>query len=243
MPRAEIHLVALCLDCRKRHEIRATPVTWLARLSDWREKHLGHRIEFRSPRRRVPAGLDDSHFEHAGRAPWWLEFKENADVKMAYGTEAALTITLASLATSSTLTVGVESTAVDNSSNLYLDYVLAGKVTTGTSPTDVKTIQVWLYGQVEDTPAYPDVMDGTNSAETVTSADIRNAGLNFHADTATNDTSDRTYWFRPASVAASFGGLLPQRWGIWVTHDTAQNLNSTGGNHAFNHHGAYLTSA
>ena len=55
--------------------------------------------------------------------------------KPSYAASSNLTITLASLATSSTLVVGRVSTQVDNSSNLYLDYLLSAKISTGTSLT------------------------------------------------------------------------------------------------------------
>ena len=156
-----------------------------------------------------------------------------ADVKLAYAASAALTITLASLASDTNLLAGRESDAVVNTTNLYRDYILAGKITTGTSPTASRRIEIWIYGQVEDGPTYPDVFDGTDSAETVTSSDIKHAALRLAAVLATDGTSNRTYWMAPISIAALFGGVVPKRWGVFVVHDTAVNLNSTGSNHAF----------
>jgi len=154
-----------------------------------------------------------------------------ASIKIAYGSSSALTVTLASLATSSTFLAGRESTVIDNTSNLYLDYLLSGKITTGTSPTDAKEIRVYVYALMEDS-TYPDVFDGTDSDETVTSTQIRDSALKLAAVIATNNTSDRTYPFSPISVAALFGGTLPKKFGVFVTHNTAVNLNSTAGNHA-----------
>src|ERR1051326_3906693 len=92
-PDAQVELEARCLDCRYFHHILATPGTrLLTELSDWERKHVGHRIEFISPRRIVPRDLDDSQFEKMGRGPWWLEsqrFKENANIKLAYAASAA----------------------------------------------------------------------------------------------------------------------------------------------------------
>ena len=154
-----------------------------------------------------------------------------ASIKTAYGSSSDLTITLASLATDANLLAGRESTAVNNTSDLYLDFLLSGKITTGTSPTASKEIRIYVYGSYDDTPAYPDVFDGTDSAETVTSSDIRDAGLKLAAITSTSSTSDRTYWFAPVSVASLFGGTLPKYWGVFVTHNTGVNLNATGSNH------------
>lgn len=154
-----------------------------------------------------------------------------SDIKLAYAASSALTITLASLATSSTLLAGRESTAVDNTTNLYQDYLLSGKITTGTSPTDAKEIRVYVAGLADDS-TWPDVFDGTDSDETVTSSQIRDGALAHCITIATNNTSDRTYWIRATSVAALFGGSLPKKFVVFVTHSTGVNLNSTAGNHA-----------
>lgn len=170
-----------------------------------------------------------------------------ANIKTEYAASGALTITLTSLATSATLVAGQESTAVANTTTKYLDYLVAGKITTGTTPT-AGVIEIWAYGSVEDTPTYPDVFDGTDSAETVTSRDILTAGLAWVATLVTDTTSDRTYWFGPVSLAGAFsrlygGGLfVPKNWGIFVTHNTVAALNVTAGNHAAWQTGVYMTS-
>ena len=63
-----------------------------------------------------------------------------ATQKIGYNADAALTFTLASLASSASLVAGRESTAVDNGTTLAVDYLVSGKITTGTSPTANKTI-------------------------------------------------------------------------------------------------------
>jgi hypothetical protein len=153
-----------------------------------------------------------------------------ADVKANYPAASDITITLASLATDTNLLTGRESTALDNSSNLYLDYLVSGKITTGTSPTTARSIQVWAVGSWDGT-TWPDVFDGTDSAETITSANHKAAICRFIAEMATDATSDRTYHFGPVSLASAFGGVLPVKLVFFVTHNTAVNLNSTAGNH------------
>lgn len=88
---------------------------------------------------------------------------------------------------------------------------------------------------------YPDVFDGTDSAETWTSADIRNAAGKLAAVMTTDSTSDRVYYFGPVSVAALFGGSCPKKFVVFVTHDTAVNLNSTAGNQAIHVTPVYAT--
>lgn len=165
-------------------------------------------------------------------------------LSLSYAASANLSITLASLATSSTLVSGAESAVIDNTSNLYLDALLGGLVTVGTNPTAGTRIEVWCYAPRNDTPDYPDVFDGTASAETVTSVAIKAAALRQAAVMVVDaTTSDRGYYFGPVSVANLFGGVLPSRWGVFVTHNTGANLNSTASNHEISYTGIKQASA
>jgi hypothetical protein len=157
------------------------------------------------------------------------------DILHEWGSSASYTITLTSLGTSSDKTAGRESTAISHTSSDYLDYLVGGKITTGTSPTANKTIDVWVYGSIDDTPTYPDVLDGTDSAETITSANVRNGALKLLASLVVDSTSDRTYWFGPTGIAQLFGGGLPKNHGLFVAHDTAVALNATASNHALSY--------
>lgn len=152
------------------------------------------------------------------------------DVKLAYGTPADATITLASLASDTNLLAGQESTAIDNTSTLALDYLVSGKVTVGTTPTTARQIEVWCIGRWDATN-WPDVFDGTNSAETITSAEIKTTICRLVTSIPTVATSDRVYPFGPVSIASLFGGVVPQSFVFFVTHNTAVALNSTAGNH------------
>ena len=153
-----------------------------------------------------------------------------ADLKLSYPAASDLTITLASLASDTSLLTGRESAVIDNSTNLYLDILISGKITAGTSPTASRSIEVWAVGSWDGTN-WPDVFDGTESAETITSADIKASVCRFVAAMATANTSDRTYHFGPMSLASAFGGTLPPKVVLFVTHSTGVALNSTAGNH------------
>ena len=153
-----------------------------------------------------------------------------ADVKANYPAASDATITLASLASDTNLLAGQESTSLDNSANLYLDYLVSCKITTGTSPTTARSIEVWAVGSWDGTN-WPDVFDGTNSAETITTANHKNAVCRFIAAMATDATSNQTYHFGPVSVASAFGGLMPVKVVFFVVHNTGVALNSTAGNH------------
>lgn len=156
------------------------------------------------------------------------------DIKLVYGTDSALTITLASLPSDTNLLAGQEATAFDNTSGLNLDALVGGKITTGTGPTTGRRIEIWAVAQFNNTPTYPDVFDGTNSAETVSSRDILFACARLVASITTDANSDRTYYFGPTSLAGLFGGVLPPRVSLFVVHNTGVNLNATAGNHEIN---------
>lgn len=163
-----------------------------------------------------------------------------ADLKVAYGTASDVTITLASLATDANLLTGRESTAIDNTSLLVLDYLVSGKIMTGTTPTTAKSIEVWAVGSWDGTN-WPDVFDGTESAETITSSDIKASTCRFVAAMATSATSNVAYYFGPVSLAAAFGGVLPPKIVLFVTHSTVAALNSTTGNHQIRLQPVYQT--
>ena len=161
-----------------------------------------------------------------------------ATVTANYAADAQLTVTLASLATSSTFVAGREATAVDNGTNKYVDALLSGKITVGTTPTANTQIRVYVFAATEDTPAWPDVMDGTDSAETLTTIGVGNGFLKLAAVLDVDSTtSDRTYAFGPVSVAQLFGGVLPEDWSVFVAHNTGVNLNATGSNHEISYKG------
>ena len=163
-----------------------------------------------------------------------------ADLKLSYPAASDLTITLASLASDTNLLTGRESATIDNSTNLYLDILISGKITAGTSPTASRSIEVWAVGSWDGTN-WPDVFDGTESAETITSADIKASVARYLAAMATANTSDRAYHFGPVSLASAFGGTLPPKVVLFVTHSTGQNLNSTAGNHQIRLQPVYQT--
>lgn len=161
-----------------------------------------------------------------------------ADLTLKRGASAAFTISLASLATSATLVAGQESNAIVTPSTQILDYLVGGKIRVGTTPTINTVIQIWVYSSIDDTPTYPDVFDGTDSAETITgsSVGVRDGAIKLGAIALVDSTtSDRDYWFAPFSIAMLHGGALPKAWGLFVTHNTGVNLNATGGNHVLSY--------
>lgn len=157
-------------------------------------------------------------------------------VQPSYGAFNTITLTGTSLATSSTFVAGREATAIDNSSNLYGDCQVAGKVTTGTTPTANTYIYIYVFERLDDTPTWPDVFTGSDAAATLTSAGV---GFGFLKGAASlfvdTNTTARAYPF--SFYLVPLFGYVPKFWSLFLTHNTAVNLNSTGGNHVFKYRG------
>lgn len=167
-----------------------------------------------------------------------------ADVTTTYAASATITCGVASLASSSTFVAGRESSVVDNTTNKYVDALLSGKVRVGTSPTANTQILVYVFAPINDTPTYPDVMDGTDSDETLTAVGVGQGFLKLAAVINVDaTTSDRDYAFGPVSVAQLFGGVMPPKWSLFVTHNTGAALNATAGNHTFSYQGVKFSVA
>ena len=149
------------------------------------------------------------------------------DVKIAYAASANLVVTnLASLAASATWVAGWESALVDNTSNLYLDYLLSGKITVGNGPT-AGQIRVYVIAMLDDSN-WPDVLDGTESAETISSVMTRDNICKLGAVISADATVDAVYHFGPFSVANLFGGKCPAKFVVFITHSLVQALAAAG---------------
>lgn len=157
-----------------------------------------------------------------------------ATINIAYRASATITIAPENIASSSTFVAGVESNVQDNTSNKDVDNIVAGVWTCGTTPTTATQCLIYVGAIRDDAPAYPDVFDGTSSAETLTSAGVGAGFLRLAAIISVDSTtSDRAYNVGPFSVAALFGGVMPNKWFLFITHNSGVNSNSTAGNHVW----------
>ena len=150
-----------------------------------------------------------------------------------YSAPTLITISPAGLVTSTTFLAGRESTENDNTTPKFLDANLQGFVTTGTTPTVGKTIAIYVWGaHTSLATTARDVLDGLDSAETITSENVRAGFLKLAVAVQVDAASDRKYEFGPVSVAAALGlATLPRYWGVFMAHDTVAALNATAGNH------------
>jgi hypothetical protein len=162
--------------------------------------------------------------------------------KIAYGASTAITITLASLASSSGFTGAREGTALTNSATLYDDVLVSGKITVGTSPSANTQIQVYVAAALDDTPTWPSSLTGADAAYTIASVGqggFLRLGAVLNVDSA---SSNIAYAFA-FPVAQLFGGVMPRDWTLVVTHNTSTALHATGGNHVIKYQGITFTNA
>lgn len=156
-----------------------------------------------------------------------------SDVKQAYATSQPITCSLASIATAAAR----ESTAIDNTSNLYDDAMVyvAVKLQAGT-PGSQLCVNVYAYGS-EDGTNYTDNATGSDAALTLRAP----TNLRLLGRISTPDSGALTYKSGPMSLAAAFGGVVPRKWGIVVENLTNVTFSATGGDHVCSYTGVYYT--
>lgn len=146
-----------------------------------------------------------------------------------YSSNTTITMDLANLASSASFVAGRESTEVDNTTNKFVDAIVQGSVSVGTTPTASTTINVFVYASDTSLATTPiDVIDGVDSAETITNTGILYSM--FRLGAAINvlaTTSDIAYPVAPFSIAQLYGGVMPKYWGLFVSHNTGVNLRNT----------------
>jgi len=153
---------------------------------------------------------------------------------LVYSAATTITIDPSSLATDSAFLGGRESTQIDNTSNLYLDAQVYATFMVGTTPTANTVINMYFWGSyVSLGTTALDVLDGTDSAETITNAGVLQTVLALGGQALVSaTTSNVAHPIRVRSVASVLGqAVLPPFWGIYVAHNTGVNLNATAGNH------------
>lgn len=244
----QIAVVGICRRCQHYHEIKTNPDLFGRLAFDWEYKHrqceqeTPGSVEFLSPQRIIPRGFDDRIFNATGECPQWLDWKPNADVKISYVADAAFTLDLSALASSSTFVAGRESTWIANSSN-YLDFEITGSFISGTTPTAPGETRLYYLRSTEDTPTYPDVFDGTDSAETVTNVNIV-ASLPLGWSGTVSTSSNITYPILNAMTLAQCFGVCPKNFGLFFTHFHTAALKTDAANtNSLFYRGSYATVA
>lgn len=148
------------------------------------------------------------------------------EIKELFDASTALTISVASLA-SSTTGVGRQSTIVDNTSEKYQKIILYVKITVGTTPTANRTIRLYLIR--DDNNGTNHRSDGAGASDAgLTVLNARPIG----SILVPVNTSNVAYY-------AEFEIYDPgPKWGVAIVHDTGVNLHATAGNHWIRYVGA-----
>jgi hypothetical protein len=152
-------------------------------------------------------------------------------LKQLFDTSALVTITLASLGSGSWR----QSASVDNSTKLYLDAKLIMKVKTGA--TAAGTVDIWLYASADGGTTFSDGASGSDATFTPTATPNLTFVTSIQTPTATT-----TYTSAVNSLAAVFGGDLPQQWGLAIKNTNGGALDSTEGNFLKSYQGIWFQS-
>lgn len=154
-----------------------------------------------------------------------------SDVKSKYGTQGvAITCTIASLAN----TAARSCLAIDNTANLYLDALVQIQITSAAAATSsTGYVNVYAYGTVDNGTTYAENA-GTDAAITLTNPP--NVKLIGRLNVVANAT---VYRGEPFSVAAAFGGALPDKWGIIIENQSGAALDADEGDHKKLYQGVY----
>jgi hypothetical protein len=157
-----------------------------------------------------------------------------SSIKTAYGSNGqAVTVTLASLTTGSARA----STAIDNTSNLFVDALFQLVIkSAGSSTSSTGYVNVYAAGTADGGTTYGNSATGSDAAITLTSPP--NVRLIGSLNVVANST---TYKSNPMSVAAAFGGVLPDHWVIIIENQSGGTLDSTEGNHLKVYQGVYAS--
>lgn len=147
-----------------------------------------------------------------------------ATIKQAYGSNnQAITITLASLGSASQR----QSTAIDNTTNLFMDAKVSVKIKTGASGVSATGfVNVFAFGSADGGTTY----NGGCGASDAAFSGNKDALIFLGSIPAIANATTYVGLFN-LSRAFGFGGI-PASWGIVIDNQSGAALDSTAGNHA-----------
>lgn len=144
----------------------------------------------------------------------------------AYNAPAAITITLASLATS-TAGVGRQGTVIDNTTTRFNRVEISASIKLGTSPVSNTAVYLYIIRSNNDGTAILDDIAGAS-------------------DAAWTQKAAQVIGVLPTGPAAATGNVLSgnfivndigAKWTVGVVNSSGVNLDSTGGNHVVSWNG------
>lgn len=244
---------ALCHTCHLRH-----PCFNKHGYLDFIERHPGHSTSFLQREALYEKGADRLAawsrrnilktvfgapaafmLRHAVGEHWKAAFYDaNADVKQAQQAAQTMTTTaLQSLANSAT--AGWQSDFVDNSSNLYLDDFWQIKLDfANTAPANSKAAFIFAYHSIDGGTTYTNPASGAEG--TITLLDVTTTPQAMALlGTLPYTTQDEVAESRAMAMAATAGGVLPDRSGIAIINYSGAALAGSG--NVVKHRGMYAT--
>lgn len=150
------------------------------------------------------------------------------DIKLKYpAASTAMTVTnLHSLASSSDYLAGWSSASVNNTSNVYLDYLYGLTFTTHASNRQAGTINIYVIAALNDTPTWPATATGTIGTEgalSFTDTEERDTLCRLLGSITVDTTASAIYTFPATGIAQLFGGVMPPYHALYIT----QNCSTT----------------
>lgn len=136
-----------------------------------------------------------------------------------YGAVSTLPFSTYALAHSSTLDLGRQSAVADNTSSFddAIDAIIGGIVTTSTTASTERQIEVWSFGSWNNGSTFS--VTGTSTVDASLNVSSMKTLMKLITIIPTVGGAC-TYQWGPFSVAQAYGGLLPTKWGIFITHNT-----------------------
>lgn len=156
------------------------------------------------------------------------------DIKNKYGTSnQTITCTVGASGSGTATQHGRLSAAIDNSSNVFQEVFLQGKIKTGTSPSGNKQFVIYALGSADGGSTYT---DGYSAGDADSSVLVSTARTIINVPAPTTAT---VYTFGPIAVSPAFGGTMPDHWMIFVFNDDGVTTSTTNGDHIFWYQGVY----
>jgi hypothetical protein len=152
---------------------------------------------------------------------------------LTYRASANLTVTglAGGIASSATWIAGWSSGTIDNTSDKDLDKLVSAKFTLESAALAAGEIRVYVYTMLDDA-TWPDLFsagtEGAEGAATIHDTEQRDSSLTLLWNTFTDTDASGIYFMPMRSVAALFGGWLPPKFALFVTHSTSAALETSG---------------
>ena len=146
---------------------------------------------------------------------------------LGYGASTVVVFTINGL----TNTAKWQSAAVDNSANLFKDALVGGKVKTGTGAGAGDYVDIYVAASADGGTTYSAGASGADASFTNALTDLVFLGR------VATIAATTTYEFGPFSVAAAFGGTMPEKWALVLDNESDSTLDASAAEHEVHYMG------